>query len=94
MARTTFSGPVRSTNGFEGDITGAVTGTVTGTVILPTATAANLGLAANAINTTGKVVGKMVVDIATGRLYTATGTAAVDPWVASDGDPLSKITPA
>ena len=28
MARTTFSGPVKSDNGFEGDITGGVTGAV------------------------------------------------------------------
>lgn len=90
MAKTSFSGPVHSTNGFVGD----VTGTVTGTVILPTATAAALGAAANAVNTSGKVVGKMVVDIATGMIYTATGTAATDPWVASDGLSASEITPA
>jgi len=30
MARTTFSGPVKSDNGFEGDITGNITGDVTG----------------------------------------------------------------
>lgn len=34
MARTTFSGPVKSDNGFEGDMTGNVTGAVT----LPTYT--------------------------------------------------------
>ena len=33
MARTTFSGPVASTAGFEGDITGNVTGAVTATTI-------------------------------------------------------------
>ena len=32
MARTTFSGPVASTNGFVGDITGNITGNVTGNV--------------------------------------------------------------
>ena len=32
MSRTTFSGPVKSDNGFEGDITGNVTGNLTGTV--------------------------------------------------------------
>ena len=45
MARTTFSGPVNSGAGFEGDIegdvtgnlTGNVTGNVTGYIILPTA---------------------------------------------------------
>jgi hypothetical protein len=30
MARTTFSGPVKSDNGFEGNITGNITGNVTG----------------------------------------------------------------
>lgn len=32
MARTTFSGPVKSDNGFEGTITGNITGDVTGNV--------------------------------------------------------------
>ncbi len=32
MARTTFSGPVKSDNGFEGNITGSITGDVTGNV--------------------------------------------------------------
>ena len=32
MANTTFSGPVISTNGFVGDITGNITGNVTGTL--------------------------------------------------------------
>lgn len=32
MARTTFSGPVKSDNGFEGNITGNVIGNVTGNV--------------------------------------------------------------
>lgn len=33
MSSTTFSGPVNSTNGFVGDVTGAVTGAVTATTI-------------------------------------------------------------
>lgn len=33
MASTTFSGPVNSTNGFVGDVTGGVTGPVTATTI-------------------------------------------------------------
>lgn len=33
MASTTFSGPVNSTNGFVGDVTGGVTGAVTATTI-------------------------------------------------------------
>lgn len=95
MARTTFSGPVKSDNGFEGAITGNVvgnvTGTVTGTIILPTATAAALGAIANAINTTGKVTGKTVVDIATGVIYTATGATAGSAWKGSDA---TTVTPA
>ena len=37
MARTTFSGPVKSDNGFEGNVTGAVTATTlsaSGAVVL------------------------------------------------------------
>ena len=96
MARTTFSGPVKSDNGFEGNVTGtasAVSGTVTATtLILPTSTAAAIGAIGNAINTTGKVIGKTVVDLATGLQYTATGTAANSPWKASDG--TTSVTPA
>ena len=33
MARTTFSGPVKSDNGFEGNIVGNVTGNVVGNVV-------------------------------------------------------------
>ena len=40
MSSTTFSGPVTSTNGFIGPITGAVTGDVTGAIKLPTFTVA------------------------------------------------------
>jgi hypothetical protein len=36
MARTSFSGPVKSDNGFEGDITGAVTGAVAATTLTTT----------------------------------------------------------
>lgn len=75
MARTTFSGPVASDNGF----------------IFPTATAAALGAIANPVNTTGKVTGKSVVDIATGVIYTATGSTAAAAWKGSDA---TTITPA
>lgn len=43
MAQTTFSGPVVSQNGFEGN----VTGTVTGSVVLPTYTVAGVPAAAS-----------------------------------------------
>lgn len=90
MGTTTFSGPVVSNNGFVGDVTGAVVATTA--LILPTSTAALLGDAAAAINTTGKVAGKAVVDLATGLIYTATDADATDDWVASDG--TTSITPA
>jgi hypothetical protein len=97
MANTTFSGPVVSQNGFVGNITGTITGGVIGsvtatTLVLPTSTAAAIGAIGNAINTTGKVIGKTVVDLATGLQYTATGTAANSPWKASDG--TTSVTPA
>ena len=93
------SGTVTSVNG-TGTVNGlTLTGTVTstgdltlgGSVVLATSTAAAIGDSANAINTTGKTVGKMVVDLTTGIIYTATGTAATDAWGATDGTP---VTPA
>ena len=82
---TTFSGPVRSLNGFEGNVTAT-------TLIFPTSTAAELGDEDDAINTTGKVAGKAVVDLTTGLIYVATGSDVNDDWVASDG--TTDITPA
>lgn len=46
MANTNFSGPVNSTNGFVGNLTGAVTGAVTGAITLPTFTVATAPSAA------------------------------------------------
>ncbi len=75
MARTTFNGPVASDNGF----------------VFPTATAAVLGDAADAINTVNKTVGKTVQDIATGIIYVATGTSATSAWKGSNA---STVTPS
>lgn len=93
------SGTVTSVAG-AGTVNGlTLTGTVTssgsltlgGALVLGTSTAAAIGAVGNAINTTGKTVGKMVVDLSTGIIYTATGTAAADPWGATTGTP---VTPA
>jgi hypothetical protein len=97
MASTTFSGPVTSTAGFIGDITGDVTGNIDGDVtasvlVLPTSDAATVGNIDDAINTTGKVAGKAVVDLSDGLIYVATGTAANADWVASDG--TTSVTPS
>ena len=48
MASTTFSGPVTSTNGFVGPITGDVTGDVVGAIQVPTYTVASAPSAATA----------------------------------------------
>ena len=75
MARTTFSGPVASLNGF----------------VFPVATAAALGDATNAINTIDKTIGKSVVDLATGIIYTCTGASATSAWKGSNN---STVTPS
>lgn len=41
MGTTTFSGPVKSNNGFQGNLTGGVTGNVVGSVKLPAYTVAS-----------------------------------------------------
>ena len=103
MASTTFSGPVTSTNGFigavTGNITGDVTGTVTGNVVatagyiqLRTATTAQIADIANAVNTTGKVAGTMVFNTTLGTLKIATGATATSTWVNADG--TTAVTPS
>lgn len=68
MAKTTFSGPVVATDSF----------------VIPTSTTAVIGSATAAINTTNKLVGKLVIDTTTNKVYWASGTAATDPWYAMD----------
>jgi|688.fasta_scaffold35512_1 hypothetical protein len=139
MARTTFTGPVKSLNGFEGvfsstsvelqsnnansitidapnglaasyslvfppndgsanevlttDGSGVTTWTnKNANLALVSSTAAAVGAIANAINTTGKYTGKMVVDYTTGIIYTAVGATAGSAWAPSDASGL--VTPA
>lgn len=95
MARTTFSGPVVSTGGFTGNITGTVLGAAELVYILvPAATgmAALLGDAANSRNTTLKAAGVQYTDLDDGLIYTASGSDATDVWYGSDG--TSSITPS
>lgn len=73
MAATHFTGPVVSQNGFEGPI-----------VFSPSTVVAMEDIG-DAINTTGKYPGKMVVVLASGLIFTASGAAAGDTWFASDG---------
>lgn len=95
-------GTVTSVGG-TGTVNGlALSGTVTssgdltlgGQFVLPQSTAAELVDEADAINTTGKYAGKMVVDIATGMIYTAAGAGVNALWMASSGDVMDAITPA
>ena len=81
MATTTFSGPVVSQNGFEGDITGDVTIndfiklTAIATSELPTAAAANAGQV-RLINDNGAGDDEYCLVISTGSAWvTAVGAA-------------------
>jgi hypothetical protein len=83
MARTTFSGPVASTNGFIGAVTGGVTGDVTGAVTLPTYTVTS----ANALATkpAGKIV--YVSNGLAGAPCIAVGNGTI--WVSPAGTAIS-----
>ena len=87
------TGTVTSVGG-TGTVNGlTLTGTVTssgsltlgGNFALTASTVADLEAVGNAINTTGKYTGKMVVVLSSGLIFTATGAAAADAWRASDG---------
>jgi len=103
MASTTFSGPVTSTNGFIGAVTGNVTGNVTGTVTgdvdatagyiqLRTATTAQIADATDSVNTSGKAAGTIVFNTTLGTLKIATGATATSTWVNADG--TTAVTPS
>jgi hypothetical protein len=79
MARTTFSGPVASTNGFIG----AVTGNVAGTVTLPTYTVTS----ANALATkpAGQII--YVSNGLAGAPCIAVGNGTI--WVSPAGTAIS-----
>ena len=70
-------------------LTGTVTssGSITlgGNFALVADTVANLEAIGNAINTTGKYTGKMVVVLSSGLIFTASGSTAGAVWRASDG---------
>ena len=68
-----------------GPITGSGTVTLGGNFALVADTVANLEAIGNAINTTGKYTGKMVVVLSSGLIFTATGSTAGSAWKASDG---------
>jgi len=67
MSRTTFSGPVKSDNGFEGNVTGNVVGGVAGAVAATTLSAS--GAVTMTLPTTDPAVA--------GQLWNDTGTVKV-----------------
>ena len=83
MARTSFSGPVASANGFIGVFTGDVTGNVTGRVTLPTFTVTS----ANALAT--KPAGQMIYvsNGLAGNPCVAVGNGTI--WVSPAGTAIS-----
>ena len=76
MSSTTFSGPVTSTNGFVGAITGDVTGAVAGTITLTAYTVAT----APTTETAGKLI--YVSDGAAGSPIVAFGNGT--NWLRCD----------
>ena len=93
MASTTFSGPVTSTNGFIGAVTGNIAGNVTGTLTSTTTTSTALGAIANAVNTSGKALGTTLYNTTTKTFYVAQGATAASTWIDSS-DGTTTITPA
>ena len=87
MASTTFSGPVTSTNGFVGSVTGNVSGDVTVTSFVKLTAIATAALPAAAAGNAGQV--RLINDNGAGNdeycLVISTGSA----WVTAVGAALS-----
>jgi len=87
MASTTFSGPVTSTNGFVGSVTGNVAGDVTVTSFVKLTAIATASLPAAAAGNAGQV--RLINDNGAGNneycLVISTGSA----WVTAVGAALS-----
>jgi len=94
MARTTFSGPVKSNNGFEGNITGNITGNVTATTVSATgaitstgtggigyATGAGGAVTQGTSRTTGVTLNKRCGAI---TMFTAAGSATAASFIVTN----------
>jgi len=66
--------------------------TLTAGLVIQTIAASAIASAANAINTTGKVAGKVVYDTTNNRIMIASGSSAVSPWYIADGS--ASVTPS
>ena len=74
-----------------GTLTGNVDATA-GYIQLRTATAAEIGAKANAVNTSGKAAGTIVFDTTNSKIKVATGATDTSTWVDADG--TNAVTPA
>jgi hypothetical protein len=83
----TSVGGTGTVNGLSlsGTVTSSGNLTLGGAFVLPATTVLELEDVADAINTTDKYAGKMVVVLANGLIFTASGANASDTWYASDG---------
>lgn len=66
--------------------------TLTSGLVLQSLAAASIAAVANAINTSGKVTGKVVYDTTNNRLMVSSGSAAASPWYIADGS--GSVVPA
>ena len=66
--------------------------TLTSGLVLQSIAAASIAAVGNAINTTGKVTGKVVYDTTNNRLMVSSGSAAASPWYIADGS--GSVVPA
>lgn len=78
MARTTFSGPVKSDNGFEGNVIGNVTGNVTGIANLTAYTLSPDTLPSNATTATGAIIFVSDANTGVGTVAFNDGTDWID----------------
>jgi hypothetical protein len=105
MARTTFSGPVKSDNGFEGNITGNITGNVTGNVTATTGTSTfnnvevtgNTGIGNAGTDTIGFYGATKIVrptTAVTAATFAANTSGIVDDTATFDGYTIGQVVKA
>jgi len=87
MANTNFSGPVTSTNGFVGSVTGDVSGDVTVTSFVKLTAIATAALPAAAAGNAGQV--RLINDNGAGNNETCLVISTGSAWVTAVGAALS-----
>lgn len=87
MSSTTFSGPVTSTNGFVGDVTGSVTGNPTVSDFIGMTAVATAALPAAAAGNAGQV--RLINDNGAGDDETCLVVSTGSAWVTAVGAALS-----